>query len=350
VTQEIEIAGRRIGPGHPCFVIAEAGVNHNGDLALARGLIDAAVAAGADAVKFQTFSAEELVTETAPKADYQQRVLGTSGTQFDMLKQLELSCDDHFALAAYAREKGILFLSTPFDRDSVELLEKMNIAAYKISSGDVTNHPLLAQIARKGRPMIVSTGMADLEEVQAAVETIRGAGNPPLALLHCVSCYPADPMTVNLRAMATMAVHFDLPVGFSDHTLDLTIALAATAAGACILEKHLTLDCALPGPDHQASLDPAAFGALMRGVRLIDGALGDGCKKPLPEEANTALVARKSVVVARAVAAGEALAEEVLAIKRPGHGFSPALLPNLVGRVARVSIPAGTVLTPEMLT
>jgi len=346
----INIAGRKIGPGLPCFVIAEAGVNHNGSMDLALQLVDAAIEAGADAVKFQTFSAEDLVTETAAKADYQERVLGSAESQFEMLKRLELSRDDHFAVAAYCVEKGILFLSTPFDEGSVDLLEEMGVAAFKVSSGDLTNLPLLEYIASKGRPMIVSTGMANLDEVAEAVAAIRAAGSPPLAVLQCVSRYPAAPETVNLRAMQTMAARFDVPVGFSDHTLGLEIAIASVAAGACILEKHLTLDCTMPGPDHQASLDPQAFRALMQGVRLVDAALGDGVKQPLPEEANTAVVARKSVVAARAIAAGESLTEAALAIKRPGHGFPPARRTALVGRVASVAIPAGTVLTEEMLS
>ncbi len=346
----IDIAGRKIGAGFPCFVIAEAGVNHNGSLELAHRLVDAAVEADADAVKFQTFSAEDLVTEDAAKADYQERALGTSESQFEMLKRLELTKDDHFTIADYARKKGILFLSTPFDEGSVGLLEEMNVAAFKISSGDLTNLPFLEYIARKGRPMIVSTGMANMEEVAEAVEAIQRAGSPPLALLHCVSCYPAEAETVNLRAMQTMASQFKLPVGFSDHTLGIEIAVASVAAGACILEKHLTLDCAMPGPDHQASLDPAAFRALMKSIRLVETALGDGRKQPLPEEANTAAVARKSVVAARAIAAGESLTEAALAIKRPGHGFPPAKRAALIGRTARVSIPAGTVLTAEMLS
>ncbi len=346
---EIQISGRPIGIGHPCFVIAEAGVNHNGDLEIARGLIDAAVDAGADAVKFQTFSTEDLVTESAPKADYQERVLGGSDSQFTMLKKLELTEEQHRLLADYSAKKGILFLSTPFDEGSVELLAALGIAAFKISSGDVTNLPLLEAIARHGRPMILSTGMADLAEVEAAVQAIRAAGNPPLALLHCVSRYPAEPHTVNLRAMGTMAERFGVPVGFSDHTLGIEIAIASVAAGATILEKHLTLDCTLPGPDHQASLEPAAFTAMMRGIRLVESALGDGKKVPLPEEAHTAKVARKSVVSAREIAVGEALTSDALTIKRPGYGFAPALLPSLIGRIARAAIPAGTVITPDLL-
>ena len=343
------LCGRVIGPPHPAFVIAEAGVNHNGRLDLARQLIDAAADAGADAVKFQTFSADDLVTQSAPMADYQERALGAGDSQFSMLRKLELSRDDHRALATYAETRKILFLSTPFDEGSVRLLGELGVAAFKISSGDLTNHPLLECIARLGQPIILSTGMANLAEVEDAVRAIRAAGRPPLALLHCVSRYPADPRTVNLRAMGTMAARCGVPVGFSDHTLGTEIAVAAVVAGACIIEKHLTLDCALPGPDHQASLEPAAFAEMMRGIRLVEAALGDGRKEPLPEEENTARVARKSVVTTRAIAAGEVLTADVLTIKRPGHGFPPAMRAALVGRTARTALVAGTVITPEML-
>lgn len=346
---EVQIAGCKIGPGHPCFIIAEAGVNHNGDMALARKLIDAAAAAGAHAVKFQTFSTEALVTESAPKADYQERILGKSESQFAMLKQLELDRDNHFALRAYARERGLIFLSTPFDEGSVDLLEELEVPAFKVSSGDLTNLPLLEKMARTGRPMIVSTGMGTLAEVEAAVEAIRVAGNPPPILLQCVSRYPAEPGTANLRAMATMEKRFGVPVGYSDHTLGIEVPLAAVALGACVLEKHLTLDCTLPGPDHQASLDPAGFAALVRGVHAVEASLGDGRKQPTPDEALTAAVARKSIVSACDIAAGQALTEAALTIKRPGNGFPPAQRQSLIGRMARVAIPAGTVLTPEML-
>jgi N-acetylneuraminate synthase len=346
---EIQIAGRKIGAGNPCFIIAEAGVNHNGRIDLAKRLIDAAAAAGAHAVKFQTFSTEALVTESAPKADYQERILGKSESQFAMLKQLELNRDQHFTLRSYAQERGLIFLSTPFDEGSVDLLEELEVPAFKISSGDLTNLPLLEKMARTCRPMILSTGMATLAEVEAAVEAIRAAGNPPLVLLQCVSRYPAEPATANLRAMATMERRFGVPVGYSDHTLGIEVPLAAVALGACMLEKHLTLDCTLSGPDHQASLDPADFAALVRGVRAVESSLGDGRKEPAADEALTAAVARKSVVSACNIAAGESLTDSALTIKRPGHGFSPAQRRSLIGRTARVAIPAGTVLTPEML-
>ena len=345
----VRIADREIGSGRPCFIIAEAGVNHNGSLKLARDLIDAAASAGADAVKFQTFSADALVTRTAPKADYQERVLGNDQSQFDMLRQLELDREAHLALQSYARERGLLFLSTPFDSASVALLGELRVPAFKISSGDLTNHPLLEEMARLGRPMILSTGMASLPEVEAATDAVRRAGNPPVILLQCESRYPAEPASANLRAMETLARHFHVPVGYSDHTLGMEVALAAVAMGACLLEKHLTYDRSAPGPDHQASLDPAGFTALVRGVRMVEAALGDGRKEPTPAEAKTAIAARKSVVSARSIPAGASLAAEDLAIKRPGTGFPPAQWTTLVGRIARVAIPEGTVLTPEML-
>lgn len=345
----LEIAGRRIGPGHPCFVIAEAGVNHNGSLDLARQLIDAAADAGADAVKFQTFQSEQLVTADAPKADYQQQATGAGESQFAMLKRLELDEPAHRELMAHAAARGLIFLSTPFDEPSADLLETLALPAFKIPSGEVTNLPFLEYLARKRQPLILSTGMSTLAEVEAAVAAIRDAGGDALALLHCVSRYPAQPADANLRAMQTMAAKFAVPVGFSDHTLGTDIAIAAVALGACILEKHLTLDRTLPGPDHAASLEPVDFAALVRGVRAIESALGHGRKEPVPGEANTAAVARKSLVAARDLAAGEVLDAGAIAIKRPGTGLAPALRSSMVGRSTRVAVPAGTLLTLEML-
>lgn len=345
----LEIAGRRIGPGHPCFVIAEAGVNHNGSLDFARRLIDAAAEAGADAVKFQTFRTEQLVTEDAPKADYQQHATGADESQYAMLKRLELGEAAHRELIAHATARGLIFLSTPFDEASADLLEALDLPAFKIPSGEVTNLPFLAYLARKQRTMILSTGMSTLAEVEAAVAAITRGGNPPLALLHCVSCYPTAPADVNLRAMETMRSAFPVPVGFSDHTLGSEISLAAVGLGACIIEKHLTLDKTLPGPDHAASLEPAELIALIRGIRNVEAALGHGRKEPALAESNTAAVARKSLVAARDLAAGEVLDAGAIAIKRPGTGLAPAGRDELIGRKARTPIAAGTLFTLEML-
>jgi N,N'-diacetyllegionaminate synthase len=345
----IDVPGRKPELDQPCFIIAEAGVNHNGSLETARRLIDAAVQAGADAVKFQTFKADRLVTSEAPKAKYQIHTTDATESQYEMLHRLELSFEAHCELMAYCQEKDILFLSSPFDEESADLLMKLEVAAFKIPSGELTNLPFLNYVARKGKPMIVSTGMAHLGEVEAAVHTIEEAGNQDLVLLHCVSNYPAEPADVNLRAMLTMATAFGVPIGYSDHTLGTEVALAAVAMGACVIEKHFTLDRNLPGPDHRSSLEPIELAAMVQGIRKVESALGHGRKEPVPNEAETTAVARKSLVAARDIPAGTKMTEELIAIKRPGTGLPPFMRPYLVGRTARTDIPAGTLLTLEML-
>ena len=349
MVRPISVAGRGIGPGYPCFVVAEAGVNHNGEPEKTFRLVDAAVRAGADAVKFQTFTAEQLATRDAPKAGYQAEVTGSGESQFEMLRRLELSAEAHRELLAYSRQHGILFMSTPFGEDSADLLDELGIAVFKIPSGEITNLPFLAHVARKGKPMIISTGMATLGEVETAMGVVRDAGARDLVLLHCVSNYPARPSDVNLRAMETMAAVFEVPVGYSDHTAGMEVALAAVALGACVLEKHVTLDRSLPGPDHRASLEPAEFAALVTGIRTVEGALGNGCKEPAASEAEMAAVARKSLVAARHIPAGSKLTEEMLAAKRPGTGLPPAMRSQLLGRVVSRDIPAGTLLTLDMI-
>ena len=346
---EIRIAGRPIGQGHPCFVIAEAGVNHNGRLGLAEQLVEAGAAAGADAIKFQTFRAEEVVTMDAPKANYQKVQTGTAESQFEMLQRLELADTAYSQLAASCRQRQVVFLSTPFDERSADLLDELGMNAFKIPSGEITNLPLLAHVARKGKPVILSTGMSTLREVETAITAIRETGNHALAVLHCVSNYPADAADVNLRAMRTMAEAFDVPVGYSDHTMGIEVALAAVALGACIVEKHLTLDQTLPGPDHKASIEPPAFRALVGGIRIVEAALGHGRKEPALSEANTVAVVRKSLVAACDIPAGTPLSNELLAARRPGTGFAPSMRAALVGRRTRVPISAGKVITVEML-
>jgi N,N'-diacetyllegionaminate synthase len=345
----IEIAGRKVGPGHPCFIIAEAGVNHNGDPHMARQLVDAAIESGADAVKFQSFITEEVITPGAPKAEYQKETTGSVESQFDMVKRLELSPESHRDLKNYCDSRGILFMSSPFDVASADLLSQLDVAVFKIPSGEITNLPFLAHIAGKGKPMIVSTGMAYLSEVETAVHTIEKTGNREYTLLHCVSNYPADPADVNLMAMGTMLAAFGVPVGYSDHTLGIDVPIAAVALGASVVEKHLTLDQSLPGPDHRASLEPGQFKAMVSGIRNVESALGHGRKEPAASEANTASVARKSLVAAQDIAAGAVLTEALVAIKRPGTGLPPAVRPHLVGRTARKLIPAGTQISLEML-
>jgi N,N'-diacetyllegionaminate synthase len=347
--QAVVVGERRIGPGAPVFIAAEAGVNHNGDPALARRLVDAAAECGADAVKFQTFRVDALVSRSAPKAGYQVETTGAGESQRDMLAGLELSLEVLAELKDRATKHGLIFFSAPFDEESADVLDALAVALFKVPSGEITNLPLLRHVAAKGRPIILSTGMADLEEVGQAVAAIRAAGDPPLAVLHCLSAYPAPVGEVNLRAMDSLASRFGCPVGFSDHTLGIEIAVAAAARGAAIIEKHLTLDKTLPGPDHRASLEPAEFGAMVRAIRAVESALGDGVKRPMPSEADTRRVARKSLVAARALKAGERIAAGDLASKRPGTGISPAELPRVLGLPLARDIAADEVIPWEAL-
>jgi len=345
----VRIGDREVGPGHPCFIIAEAGVNHNGEVKLAKELVDIAADAGADAVKFQTFKAECLVSAAAPKADYQLRTTDAAESQMDMLRKLELSEAAYEELSAYCAEHNILFLSSPFDEGSANLLDDLGVPAFKIPSGEITNLPFLEHIARMGKPMIVSTGMSTLGEVETAVRTIRTAGNNDLVLLHCVSNYPANPADVNLRAMATMATAFGVPVGYSDHTREIEVALAAVAMGACVIEKHFTVSRNLVGPDHEASVEPDELKALVGGIRTVESALGNGQKSPAPSEANTAEVVRKSLVAACDILPGTTLTREMIAARRPGTGLPPDMIQFIVDGTAKQEIVQGDVFTWEML-
>ncbi len=326
----MEITGRKIGADAPCFIIAEAGVNHNGEIDAARRLIDAAAEAGADAVKFQTYRTELLVGRDAPKATYQATTTGEAEGQFEMLKACELGFEDFRTLFGHAGERDILFLSTPFDADSLEFLVSLGVAALKIGSGEIDNVPLLRRAARSGLPLIVSTGMATLAEVQAALGVLEGVGE--VAVLHCVSDYPAKPDDANLRAIPALAEALGVPVGFSDHTLGIEVALAARALGACIVEKHFTLDKGLPGPDHAASLEPAELSAMVGGIRAVESALGDGTKAPRSSEADTRAVVRRSLIAARDLAEGEVLDEAAVVALRPAGGIAPAEIDRVVGR------------------
>ena len=346
--QPVQIGNKLIGPQQSVFVIAEAGVNHNGDLKMARELIDAAVDAGADAVKFQTFQADRLVMPDAPKAEYQLQNTRKAESQLEMLRRLELSADAHRELQSYCHQRGIVFLSTPFDEEAADLLEELGVPAFKISSGDLTNSPLLEYVALKGKPIILSTGMSEISELIEAVSVLNSAGCETPILLHCVSNYPANAAEVNLRAMQTMHAAFDLPVGFSDHTEGIDISLAAVALGACVIEKHFTLDRTLPGPDHRASLEPGELRQLVRSIRRIESALGSGRKVPTASEIETARVARRSLIAATDIPAGTALKREMVIIRRPGTGMSPALLETVLGRRLLRRIAAGTLLEPGM--
>ena len=341
---ELNLAGRRIGPGQPCFVIAEAGVNHDGEISKAEALIEAAVAAGADAVKFQTFKTEKVIAPNTAKAPYQKTNTGADETMFEMVKKLELSFDAFRHLADLCRRRNVLFLSTPFDHDSVDFLAGLGMAAFKVPSGEITNFPLVTRMARQGRPLIISTGMSTIGEVDAVLQCAARAGNTQAALLHCVSNYPADPAESNLRVLGTLGRAFGLPVGFSDHTLGIEVAIAAVALGACIIEKHFTLDCDLPGPDHRASLEPDDLRAMIQGIRKVESALGNGIKTPSAAELAVAAVGRRSLVAAKDLSAGSRLSEEMIAVLRPGTGIPPAAMEYVLGRVLKQAVRAGELL------
>ena len=331
----LEIGGRRIGNGQDVFVIAEAGVNHNGDPARALELVDAAADSGADAVKFQTFDPSELATNRAPLAEYQ-RGDAAPASQAEMLAPLRLDDEAFKTVAARCKARGITFLSTPFDERSADLLEQLEVRAFKVGSGELTNLPFLRNLARRGRPLLVSTGMATLAEVADAVVAIREAGEPSIALLHCVSSYPAPPEDANLRAMDTLRETFEVPVGFSDHSLGADLSLAAVARGASILERHLTTDRRLPGPDHAASLEPDELRDVVGRLRMLERALGDGVKRPQPSEMEIRDVARRSIVAVRSMQAGEWIDASAVAVKRPGGGLPPSRLDSVIGtRLAR---------------
>lgn len=343
MTGTLAIDGHEVGGGR-CFVVAEAGVNHNGDPALARRLIDEAAAAGADAVKFQTFRADRVVSPSAPKAAYQTANTGGAQSQLEMIRALELDGEQFAHLKAHCARRGILFLSTPFDEDSADLLRGLGVPAFKVPSGEITNLPLVRHVGGLGRPVILSTGMATLEEVGRAVDTLSAAGCPGLAILHCVSDYPAAPEDTNLRAMATLREAFGVPVGLSDHSEGIEIALAAVALGAAVIEKHVTLDKALPGPDHRASLDPGELRALVAGIRKVEAALGDGIKAPRPAEADTSAVARRSLFLRAGLGAGEDIRADNLVALRPAGGIPPDELERVVGRRAARDLEAGAML------
>jgi N,N'-diacetyllegionaminate synthase len=335
-----------------CFIIAEVGVNHNGDIEMARKLIEVAARCGADAVKFQTFSAEKLVRPEAEKAAYQKEATGDGG-QFSMLQALEISRADHCKLAEHCAASGVEFMSTPFDQDAADFLVEVGVRRLKVPPGDIDNFPLLRHLARTGLPLIVSTGMSSLAEVVAAKECIFAEwsriGLPEdhgdrLVVLHCTSNYPTAPKDVNLKAMPTIANALRCPVGYSDHTSGSAVAVAAVAMGATVIEKHITLDKALPGPDHAASLDPEEFAFMVNQIREIEVALGDGIKAPKPSELPVRALVRRSISVARDVPQGTIVNGRDLVMLRPSNGISPSAIDQVVGKIAARDLPAGKLL------
>lgn len=318
------------------LIIAEAGVNHNGDLQMAKRLVDAAAAAGADLVKFQTFNASRQVTRSAKKADYQIQTTDSSESQHAMLQRLELSEAMHYELIEHCACRQIGFFSTGFDIESVDMLVRLGQEQFKIPSGEITNLPYLRHIGQLGKKIILSTGMATLGEIDAAIDVLEQAGTPRgmLTVLHCTTEYPTPMAEVNLRAMQSIHAAFGVDVGYSDHTQGIEVAIAAVAMGACVIEKHFTLDRTLPGPDHQASLEPAELNALVTAIRNIETALGDGIKRLTPSEARNKPVARKSLVACRSIKAGEVFTADNLTTKRPGNGISPMRWDEFLGRKA----------------
>lgn len=319
------------------LIIAEAGVNHNGDMTIARALVDAAAASGVDYVKFQTFKASNLVSKSAQKAEYQKKnIANGDNSQFNMLKKLELSPENHFELIEHCKKQRVAFFSTAFDLDSVDFLASLNMPLWKVPSGEITNFPYLRAIGRTKKPVILSTGMANLEEIEQAIGVLTRFGTPrnAVTLLHCTTEYPAAKNEVNLKAIETMRRHFGLPVGYSDHTQGLEIPVAAVALGAVVIEKHFTLDRSMVGPDHAASLEPHELKQMVEKIRNVEMALGNGIKEPAKSEIPNITIARKSIVASRPIKKGETLSEENITVKRPAGGISPMEWERVVGEVA----------------
>lgn len=347
--RKVKIEHKSVGYGEPVFIVAEAGVNHNGDVDLGKKLIDAAKDAETDAVKFQAFKAENLVTKYAEKARYQKATTGPNESQYNMIKKLELKAEEFRELYDYAKKKNIIFLSSTVDKESVDLLGNLGVPAFKVASGEITNFPLLRYIAGKKKPVILSTGMSTLDEIEDALEVIRQKGVQDIVLLHCVTSYPAKIEDVNLRVIETLRHRFKLPVGFSDHTLGITASIASAALGAVLIEKHFTLDTSLPGPDHKASLEPDELKEMVRAIRDVEKALGDGIRKLTEDEERIKKVARRSIVAKVRIPKGTIITEDMLDLKRPGVGIEPKYLNDIIGKRAKKDITPDELVTFEKL-
>jgi N,N'-diacetyllegionaminate synthase len=343
--QEIQIADRMVGPGKPVFFIAEAGVNHDGDVEKAKKLIDVAAEAKADAVKFQSFKTDKLIVKGVPKADYHKKTTGDEGDFYDLIKELELSKDAHTLLSDYAKEKGIIFMSTPFDEESADMLFELGVPLFKVDSGNLNNLRLVRHIAEKQRPVILSTGMATVGEIEETLEVIKKTGNKNIILLHCTSNYPPALTDVNLNAMDTMAQQFGTIIGYSDHTSGIPITLAAVAKGARVIEKHITLDRSAKGPDHLASVEPHELKEMVVGIRMIEQALGNSAKKPVEAEKEVAAALRRSVVSTMPISKGTVITKEMVAIKRPGTGLAPKYIDTIIGRKVQRDISKDELIT-----
>tara|TARA_Y100000816_G_C26107026_1_gene588622 strand:+ start:3184 stop:4242 length:1059 start_codon:yes stop_codon:yes gene_type:complete len=348
---EIKIRDKFIGGNHPLFFIAEAGVNHNGSIDMGKQLIDIAVEAGADAVKFQTFKTENIIIKKAPKSTYHIETTGDDNDQswFDLLKTQEISKNMHVELIDYCNNKGIIFLSTPYDEESADLLEELDVPAFKIASTDTSNLPLLKYIAKKGYPMILSSAMATMDEVELAVSTVRNEGLEKIAMLQCTGNYPAKLSDTNLCVMKTYKEKLDCIIGYSDHTLDLINPIAATAMGAKIYEKHFTIDRSLPGPDHRMALELDELKQTIKAIRDTESAMGSSQKNVLESEKENRIKLRKSIVSKLNIKKDDIITIDMLSLKRPGHGIQPVDLNNVIGKKAITDIPEGTVLLFEMI-
>lgn len=344
----IQIGKLTVGPGYPVVFIAEAGVNHDGSLEKAKKLIDVAVEAKADIVKFQTFKTDKLLVQNLDKCAYQ-KVGDGGGSYADMIRRLELNEQMHIELMAYCKQKGIMFLSTPFDEESVDMLDELGVEAFKIDSGNLNNPYLVRHIASKQKPIVLSTGMARIGEIDEALQTIYSTGNHRIILLHCTSNYPPAISDVNLLAMNTIKMQFNTIVGYSDHTPGIPVSLAAVALGACVIEKHFTLDRSAKGPDHLASVEPHELKELIAGIRMISTALGSTQKHPVPAEKAVAQSLRRSVVSLVPIKKGTVITKEMVAIKRPGDGIAPKFFDLIVGRVAQKDIAGDTPLSWDQI-
>jgi N,N'-diacetyllegionaminate synthase len=347
--KKIRIDGRLLGVGEPTFIVAEIGVNHNGSVHMARKLIDAAKDAGADSVKFQSFKTERIVTKYAEKAVYQKETTDPKKSQFSMLKKLELGDAEIKELHRYAQKRNILFLSSAFDEESVDLLDSLDVPAFKVASGELTNLPLLRHMANKKRPMILSTGLSTLDEIEEALAVITEEGVEEIILLHCVTSYPAKEEEANLKVMDLLRRQFGFPVGFSDHTLSITVPIAAAALGAVLIEKHFTLDKTLLGPDHRASLEPTEFKEMVKGIRDVEKALGDGMKRLTANEEEIKKAARRSIVAKTRIPKGTIIRENMVDFKRPGTGLEPKNLCKIVGKRTKKDIEPDELITFEKL-
>ncbi len=332
----IKIGNKKISEDSPVFIIAEAGVNHNGRLDLALKLVDAAKEAGADAVKFQTFKAEGVMTENVPMAEYQKKNTGKTESMLDMVRKFELKYEDFRKINKYCDRKKIMFLSTPHSgSESVDFLHSLKVPAFKFGSGDLNNLPVLRYAAKFKKPMILGTGMADMAEVKEAINCAKKAGNDKIIVLHCTTNYPCPVEEVNLRAMQTMMRDLDVLVGYSDHTLGIQVPIMAATLGACVIEKHFTLDKNLAGPDHKASLEPGELKEMVGAVRNVEKILGSSIKKPMKSEKEIAKVARKSIVTLNHIKKGEIFSPENIGIKRPGIGIEPKFFDKILGKKAK---------------